>query len=239
MNFDVFTYLFRLAFIYIYSRLAIHFAPIILFYFINSNFGITGYLEKPRILFHLTGLSFMHLMFTFHQTYESSGVPIQLLVLLVFFLGVFFCLILWGEKFKSSFSEKLRIKAAKPSFNFNLSISDIQINRLYNEMIRFDLIDQEETSIADFKNVLLKDWNSHSSKIHPKMDGPSCREFYEYLIKTFPNNSITLKNLFITSGLILRPDGKKYNYNTLKNAPTRTPISKQNEVLNSIFQRLK
>jgi len=105
-------------------------------------------------------------------------------------------------------------------------------------MIRFNLIDQEETSIADFKNVLLKDWNRHSSKIHLKMDGPSCREFYEFLIKTFPNNSITLKNLFNTSGLILRPDGKKYNYNTLKNAPTRTPISKQNEVLNSIFQSL-
>ncbi len=98
----------------------------------------------------------MHLMFTFHQTYESSGVPIQLLVLLVFFLGVFFCLVSWGEKFESSFSEKLRIKTAKPSTNFNLSISDTQIDRLYNEMIRFDLIDQEETSIEDFKNVLLK-----------------------------------------------------------------------------------
>ncbi|WP_156888572.1 hypothetical protein [Christiangramia echinicola] len=106
-------------------------------------------------------------------------------------------------------------------------------------MVRFDLIDQEETSMEDFKNVLLKDWNSHSSKIHLKMDGPTCREFFDALIKTFPNNSMTLKNLFITSGLILRPDGKKYNYNTLKNAPTRTPISKQNEVLNTIFQSLK
>ncbi|MFD2832571.1 hypothetical protein [Gramella sp. AN32] len=178
-------------------------------------------------------------MFSFNQTYKSSDIPIQLLVLLVFSLGVFFCLISWGEKFKSSFSNKIRIKAAKPTANFNLSISDFQINRLYNELVRFDLIDQEETSMEDFKNVLLKDWNSHSSKIHLKMDGPTCREFFDALIKTFPNNSMTLKNLFITSGLILRPDGKKYNYNTLKNAPTRSPISKQHDALKVIFKSFK
>ena len=103
-------------------------------------------------------------------------------------------------------------------------------------MVRFDLIDLEATSLIDFKNVLLKDWDSHNSKIHLKMDGPSCREFYEYFKKAFPNNSITLKNLFKSSGLIVRPDGKGYNYHTLKNAPTRSPISKQHEVLIMIFK---
>jgi hypothetical protein len=48
-----------------------------------------------------------------------------------------------------------------------------------------------------------------------------------------------LKNLFITSGLVLRPDGKIYNYNTLKNAPTRTPVSKQHEVLARIFNKFE
>ena len=238
MNFDLITYLFCFAFIYVYSRLAIHYLPVIYSQFLNENLSLANSIEKPRLLFHITGLSFMHLMFNFHQSNQTSNLAVQLIIVLVYLLGLYFCHTSWRENFKSSFSEKLRIKTAKPSFNFNLSISDIQINRLYNEMIRYNLIDQEETSIADFKNVLLKDWNRHSSKIHLKMDGPSCREFYEFLIKTFPNNSITLKNLFNTSGLILRPDGKKFNYNTLKNAPTRTPISKQNEVLNSIFQSL-
>ena len=238
MNFDVITYLSSLAFIFIYSRLAIHYAPIIFFYFINSNSGTTEYLEKPRILFHLIGLSFMHLMYSFHQTYQGSDIPIQLLAFLVFSLGLFFCIISWGEKFKSSFSEKLKIKTAKPFNNFNLSISDFQINHLYNDMVRFDLLDQEKTSIEDFRNIFLEDWDSHSSKLHLKMDGPSCREFFDYLVKTFPNNSMTLKNLFITSGLVLRPDAKKYNYNTLKNAPTRTPISKMNSILLSIFETL-
>ena len=64
--------------------------------------------------------------------------------------------------------------------------------------------------------------------------------FYLYmmLVKTFPNNSMTLKNLFITSGLVLRPDGKKYIYNTWKNAPTRSPISKMHATLTLIFKKL-
>lgn len=105
-------------------------------------------------------------------------------------------------------------------------------------MVRFDLIDQEATSLIDFKNVLLKDWDSHQSKIHLKMDGPSCREFYDYFKKSFPNNSMTLKGIFITSQLIVRPDGNEYNYNTLKNAPTRSPISKRHSTLKTIFQNL-
>lgn len=70
------------------------------------------------------------------------------------------------------------------------------------------------------------------------MDGPSSREFYEYLSKAFPKNTMTIKNLFITSELVLRADGKKYKYNTLKNAFTRTLVSKQNEVLINIFRAL-
>lgn len=93
-------------------------------------------------------------------------------------------------------------------------------------MVKFDLIGQEGTTLAHFKNVLHKDWESHCSKIHLKMDGPSCKEFYDNFNKTFPNNSMTLKNLFKHSGLIVRPDGKAHNYHTLKNAPTRSPISK-------------
>ena len=239
MNFDVFKYLSSLAFIFIYSRLAIHYAPAIFFYFINSNSSTTRYLEKPRILFHLIGLSFMHLMYSFHQTYRGSDISLQLLALLIFSLGLYFCVISWGEKFKSSFSEKLKIKAARPINNFNLSISDFQINRLYNDLVRFDLIDQDETSFEDFTNVFLKNWNSHSSRIHLKMDGPTCREFFDGLVRTFPNNSMTLKNLFINSGLVLRPDAKKYNYNTLKNAPTRTPLSKQHQILKMIFRNIK
>src|SRR5680860_84527 len=159
MNFDVFTYLSSLAFILIYSRLVIHYAPVIFLYFINSNSGITLNLEKPRFLFHLIGLSFMHLMFSYHQAFRYWNLSIQVIVYLAFLLGVYFCLISWGEKFKSSFLENVRIKSTESPINFNLSISELQINQLYNEMIRFDLVAQEKTSLIDFKNVFCKDWN--------------------------------------------------------------------------------
>lgn len=236
MNFDILTYLLSFGFLYIYGRLAIHYIPAVYSYFLNINSGIIISLERPRLLFHVIGLFFMHLMFAFYQSSNTSAFLIQLLVFLIFLLGLYFCLISWGEHFKSSFLRKPICDSNKPSNNFYLSISELHITQLYNEMVRFDLIDQEATSLIDFKNVLLKDWDSHSSKIHLKMDGPSCREFYDYFKKIFPNNSMTLKNLFITSGLILRQDGRNYNYNTLKNAPTRSPISKQHEALKFIFK---
>lgn len=239
MNFDIITYLSCFAFIYVYSRLAIYYFPVIYINFLNGNYNLVKTIEKPRLLFHITGLSFMHLMFNFHQLHKISSIAIQFIIVFVILLGFYFCLISWGENFKSSFSEKTTSNSNNPSKNFHLSISDLDVSRLYNQMVRFDLIDQEKTTLADFRNVLLKDWDSHTSKLHLKMDGPSCREFYDTFKKTFPSNSLTLKNLFISSNLICRPDGKPYKYNTLKNALYRTPVSKQNEVLNTIFQKLK
>ncbi|WP_295181405.1 hypothetical protein [uncultured Christiangramia sp.] len=239
MNFDIITYLLSFGFIYIYSRLAIHYLPVIYSHFLNENLSLVNSVEKPRLLFHFTGLSFMHLMSNFHHSNQTSNLAVQLIIVLVYLLGLYFCLTSWRENFKSSFLKKIISNSDKSPNNFNLSISDIHLTQLYNEMVRFDLIDQEATSLLDFKNVLLEDWGNQRSRIHLKMDGPSCREFYDHLIKTFPHNSITLKNLFVTSGLLIRPDGKKYNYNTLKNAPTRSPISKQHEALEAIFQKFK
>ncbi|NJY64157.1 hypothetical protein HC174_15550 [Salinimicrobium sp. CDJ15-81-2] len=105
--------------------------------------------------------------------------------------------------------------------------------------MRYDLVQQDKTSFLDFKNVFTQDWNSHRSKIYLKMDGPSCREFFEQLAQTFPSNSLTLIDFFDRSQLIVRPDGKSYKYNTIKNAPTRTPVSKHHEKLINIFNKLK
>jgi len=238
MNFDIITYLSCFAFIYVYSRLAIHYLPVIFSHFLNENSSLVNSIEKPRLLFHFTGLSFMHLMFNFYQSHQISNLTVQLIIVSVNLVGLYFCLTSWGENFKTTFLKKPTSHSNKPPDNFHLSISDTHLNQLYNEMVRFDLIDQEATSYVDFTNVLLKDWDSHTSKLYLNLDGPSCREFYDNLIKAFPNNSITLKNLFISSDLIRRPDGKPYKYNTLKNAPTRTPNSKHHETLLKIFSKL-
>ena len=238
MKYPLFTYLAGIAFIYIYGRLVIQIAPKIFYYFMNEPFDWHKQVEKPRIFLHLIGLSFMHLMAYSNSSIENKGVFIHSIIWFTFILGFLACQFTWTKKFEYTFAPQLKKSNGKSSENFKISISERQVTELYNEMVRYDLIDQDKTSFEDFKNVLLEDWGSHHSKLHLNMDGPSCREFYDYLTKTYPNNNMTLKNLFITSGLILRPDGKIYNYNTLKNAPIRTPVSKQNETLVSIFRKL-
>jgi hypothetical protein len=238
MNFDLFLYLTSLAFIFIYGRLAIHFAPKIFCYFLNEPIDWQKQLEKPRIFLHLIGLGFMHLIVYSNSSLENTGLLIRLISWLTFILGFLTCQFTWTKKFEDTFAPQLTRSTAKASENFNLSISDLQLRQLYNELVRFDLLNHDLTSLEDFRNVLLKDWNEHDSRLHLKMDGPSCREFYDYLTRTYPKNNMTLKNLFITSRLVLRLDGKTYNYNTLKNAPTRTAVSKHNKTLVKIFEKL-
>tara|TARA_R110002020_G_scaffold427354_2_gene636705 strand:+ start:146 stop:619 length:474 start_codon:yes stop_codon:yes gene_type:complete len=127
--------------------------------------------------------------------------------------------------------------AFKKADNFQLKISEGQLQKLYQGLMKYDLLNPDKTSFQDFENALTKDWDTHNSKIHFKMDGPSSREFYEFLSATFPND-MTIKDFFIYSGVVLRADEKKYKYNTLKNSPTRTPVSKQNVALVNIFKRM-
>lgn len=237
MKTDLFQYITTLVFIYTYGRLAIHFLPETWNYFMNEPSNFQEKTEKPRILFHLVGLSFMHFMYYSYRSIENRGLLFQLVISATFTCGFILCQLSWTEKFQASLQRQLKKSANRSTENFNISISNSQMTQLYNEMIRYDLLDQDKTSFKDFRNVLLEDWTSHHSKLHLKMDGPSCREFYDHLTQTFPMNSLKLKELFITSGLILRPDGKKYNYNTLKNALTRSQLSKNHDTLVHIFRK--
>lgn len=238
MNFDLFQYFANLAFIYAYGRLAIHFAPGITYFFLNIPFNSFSQVEKPRIFVNLLGLGFMHLMYYSHSNSQVDYLPLQVITTISFTLGFFFCSLSWSDKFERSFLPPLKKPVVLPLENFNLSIPEVKIIQLYNALVQFDLLNQDLTTFEDFHNVLTKNWKDHNSRIHFKMDGPSCREFYDCLVRTFPKNSLTLKNLFISSQLIIRPDGKCYNYNTIKNAPTKTTFSKQNETLKNIFSKL-
>lgn len=236
MSFDIFKYLTSLAFIYVYGRFVIHFAPVIFFYFLNTPTSLQRQVEKPRLLFYLIGLGLMH-MFSFSDIFLGSNIFLKVLALTVFTLGVFFCHLTWTEKFIIFFAPQVNKKREEYSENFNLSISNLHLNQLYNELVKFDLLNQNLTSFPDFKNVLLNNWNDHESKIYLNMDGPSCREFYNLLVKSFPNNSLTLKK-FTSSKLFIRTDGRLYKYNTLKNAPVKTTYSKNYKALQQVFDKI-
>lgn len=156
---------------------------------------------------------------------------------MAFSLGLYFSIIPWTDHYKNSIQNRKAVPPLKKDRNFNLTISEDQLHKLYSGLMRHDLLNSEKTNLQDFKNVLTKNWIDHNSKIHFNMDGPSCREFYEYLVKTFPNNTMTLKNL-ISSKLFIRADGKFYKYNTLKNAPTKTLYSKNYKEMQQIFDKI-
>ncbi len=239
MKFDLFQYLAAIAFIYIYGRIGIHIVPGIGRYFINDSWNYQKRIEKPRILFNLVGLAFMHLMYFYNMTDENQNILIQVIMLAAFASGFLLCCSSWNEKFTDTFQAQKITRTKINSNSFKINASDSQIEKLYNELVKYDLLLNDRTSFQDFKNVLTKSWDKHNSRIHLNMDGPSSREFYDCLIRTFPLNSLTLKSFFSSSKLILRPDGKSYKYNTIKNAPTRTTVSKHHDTLITIFNKIE
>ncbi|SKB39589.1 hypothetical protein SAMN05660776_0940 [Salegentibacter holothuriorum] len=238
MTFNLFKYLTTLGFIYIYGRLILHYGEMLWAYMMNERILWNTKIERPRILFMGLGLGVMHLAVYSWYTIESETLLVVAISFLVFLAGFFLSILPWTDKFKSSMQGQKPVSSLKKDKNFNLNISEDQAQKLYHNLMRYDLLNSEKTSLQDFRNIFTKDWDTHNSKIHFNMDGPSSHEFYEYLSKEFPKNTMTIKNLFITSELVLRADGKKYKYNTLKNAPTRSSFSKKHSELNEIFRKI-
>lgn len=239
MSFDLFKYLTTLGLIYIYGRLILHYGEMLWAYMMNERILWNIKIERPRILFMGLGLGVMHLAVYSRYSIESDEFLVLGISFLVFLAGFFLSILPWTDKFKNSMQSQKPAGSLKKDKNFNLNISEDQAQKLYHNLMRYDLLNSEKTSLQDFRNVLIKDWDAHNSKIHFNMDGPSSREFYEFLSESYPHCTMNMKDLFVKSGLVFRADGKKYNYNTLKNAHTRTPYSKNNQALNKIFQDLR
>ncbi|MBZ9631376.1 hypothetical protein LB465_11350 [Salegentibacter sp. LM13S] len=238
MNFDLFKYLTTLGFIYIYGRLVLHYGSFFLSFMLDNEMDWISKIEKPRILFLVLGLGLMHLSVFSSYAIESDNFLVVAISFLVFLAGFFLSVLPWTDKFKNSMQSQKPAGSLKKDKNFNLVISEGQIQKLYHNLMRYDLLNSEKTSLLDFQKVLTENWETHNSKIHFNMDGASCREFYDYFTQTFPENSLTMKNFFETSKLVIRSDGKPYKYNTIKSAPLKTVSSKENDRLNKIFQEL-
>jgi len=196
------------------------------------------YIEKPRLAFHIIGLVLMHVSYPEILRYSSDPYHIfHFLNWFIFLGGIVICDSTWSKRFKNIFISSIKQKL-KSKRNFGISISKQQLGALYNALVRFDMIDIDSTTYDDFEKVLLLDWKAHTSKIHFKLDAPSCREFYEFFKTKFPINSLSLTDFFDRSSAIRRDDGKTYTYTTIKNAKSRTPVSKRNDDLKAIFSNL-
>ena len=142
--------------------------------------------------------------------------------------------ITWSGKFKRIVIPKIKEKL-KSSRNFNISISESQLGRLYDNMVRYDMVIMDKTSKDDFIQCFLKDWDEHDAKIHLKLKKPACKEFYKLLKKAFPKNNLQLIDFIKNADILRREDGQRYNYDTVRNALTRNRVSKRSAELEAVF----
>ena len=72
MRFDLLQYLFALGTFNIYGRIFLYYGLNGINYMLDQKFNWKTELEKPRILFLLVGLVFMHLMIHANQTFANQ-----------------------------------------------------------------------------------------------------------------------------------------------------------------------
>ncbi len=231
-------YLLLLYFAYVYVRLLIPYIGFFARYMFNEPTQWDKYVEKPRLVFYGIGLLLMHSSYPSILRYASEPVGFFFISNCFIFLGgIALSQITWTKKFKSVFIPKIKEKLKKRN-NFNVSATIDQLEELYNGLVRYGMLIIERTEKDDSIKVFKEDWRTHASKIHFKLDAPSCREFYELFKTTFPENSMTVIDFFKRSDTIRREDGRPYKYSTVKDAKSRTPISKKSDELKAIFSSL-
>ncbi len=231
-------YLLLLCFAYAYVRLLIPYIGFFARFMFNEPVRWDKYVEKPRLVFYGLGLVLMHGSYsTFFEPIAILPTFFNVLNWFVFVSGIILTQLTWSKKFKGVFIPKIKEKLKRKN-NFNISATDGQLKNLYNGLVRHDMIIMELTKVEDFIKVLKENWNTHDSKIHFKLDAPSCREFYELFKVYFPENSLSVIDFFKRSNTIRREDGKPFTYSTIKDAKSRTPISKKSDKLKTIFSNL-
>ena len=231
-------YILLFGFTIVYLRLLIPYVGFFARYMFNEPTNWNKYIEKPRLVFYGIGLLLMHSSYSSILEYQSQ--PIGFFFIsngFIFLGGIMLSQITWFKKFKTIFIPSIQ-KKLRSRMNFDISISERQLQKLYDELVRFDMIEIERTRNEDFENVFLLNWDAHSSKIYFNLDAPSCREFYELFKNTFPNNALSLIDFFDRSNTIRRTDSSAYAYDTIRNAKSRTPISKRSDDLKAIFSKL-
>ncbi len=220
---------------YVIIRLMVPYIALFARFMFNEPFKWDKYVEKPRLVFYGMGLSVMHLGYTgIIEPLERFPIFSYAIGSFLFLGGMFMAQVTWTKRFEKIFIPKIKEKL-KTSRNFNISISESQLEKLYDNLVRYDMVIIDKTSKDDFIQCFLKDWDEHDAKIHLKLKNPACKEFYELFKLTFPKNDLQLIDFIKNSDLLRREDGRRYNYDTVRNALTRNRVSKRSEDLEAVF----
>jgi len=228
-------YLMIACFAYVIIRMVVPYLVLFMRFMFNEPFKWDKYVEKPRLVFYALGLFSMRLGYTgiveplerFPMfSYSTGG--------FLFLIGMFTTHLTWSKWFERIFIPKIKEKL-KTARNFNISISESQLGKLYDNLVRYDMVIIDKTSKDDFIKCFLKDWDEHDAKVHLKLKNPACKEFYELFKVTFPKNDLQLIDIIKNSDILRREDGQPYNYDTVRNALTRNRVSKRSKELEAVF----
>src|SRR5690606_18765179 len=102
MNFDLLQYLFTLGILYIYGRSILHYGLIFIHFMLDQEMVWKSKFEKPRILFLLTGIVFMHLMIYAQQTLKTENHLLRGIIISVFALALFLSHKAWTNNFENN-----------------------------------------------------------------------------------------------------------------------------------------
>ena len=224
-------YLMLACFAYVAIRIVVPYLVLFMRFMFNEPFKWDKYVEKPRLVFYALGLFSMRLGYTgIMEPLERLPKFSYATVIFLFLIGMFTMHLTWSKWFERIFIPKIKEKLKTPR-NFNISVSEFQSEKLYDNLIRYDMVNINKTSKDDFIHCFLKDWDEHDAKIHLKLKNPAYKEFFELLKMTFPKNNLQLIDFIKNSDLLRPEDCQLYNYNTVRIALTINSVSKRREVL--------
>lgn len=196
--------------------------------FIEQNISRT----KNQVVLFL--IAFILFTFLIPSIIVFNTIPLHKKILLAMLYLFIYVLILFGSlicfEFKLMIKEKLVIKKKEEQgFGFKES----QIERLYNKLW-FDYIDEDKTTKEDFKKVFLKEFNTHSSEVHLKLDHADTK----YLISRLKeiNSRFTLSKA-VKSNKIYNIRGK-INQNMLNKAGSANKNIPNSEYIDYIINSI-
>lgn len=155
----------------------------------------TNTLKGPDWCFMVLGYFWCHTTYfkIMKGSWESLSVY-SISNLVVFVQGFVFSQITWSKMFKGVFIPSIK-KKLRSSKNFNISASKSHLDRLYDELVRYEMLRLEQTTREDFLYALTNNWNAHESKIHFEPRLPKCQRVLWVLHDIFSKQLNDLKGL--------------------------------------------
>jgi hypothetical protein len=139
---------------------------------------LNAYLRRGRngimVALVIILLIFLQISYSFYKDFGNiwlAGTP------LVLFAGTLF-FVLVGISYKDKLKRRNRSSRLKP-VGFNLDFTERILKKIYLSLTRYEFLDEDLTSFEDFYNVLVFDFDEHSSELHFKCTQPQLKYILE------------------------------------------------------------